>query len=80
MKILFFVVCLSLAQLSSANDIKDGNEELITKIINGLSLLKSSKCQSDLNQTVNAFRERKPWAVASKNEFRWKTFLFLKFS
>lgn len=67
MKILFFVVCLSLAQLSSANDTKDGNEVMVIRIIDGLSSLKSSKCQNDLNQTVNAFRERKSWAVSSKN-------------
>jgi hypothetical protein len=72
MKIFIFVVCLSLAQLTNANEVsetRNGNEVMIEKIVEGLSSLKSSKCQSNLNRTVNAFHNRKPWAVASKNEF-----------
>ena len=70
MKIFIFVVCLSLARFSSANkasETKDGNHEMITKIVESFHLLKSSKCQSDLNQTVKAFNDQKAWAVASKN-------------
>lgn len=78
MKIFIFVVCLSLAQLLNASEIKDGNDVLIAKIVEGLTSLKSSKCQSDLNRTVNAFHNRKPWAVASKNKFSnlaWSKFV-----
>lgn len=70
MKIFIFVVCLLLTQLTKAHESsepKDGNDLMIEKILEGLSSVKSSKCQSDINQTVNAFYERKPWAVASKN-------------
>lgn len=66
MKIFIFVVCLALV---NASEFKDGNEVLIGKIVEGFSSLKSSKCKSDLNRTANAFHERKPWAIASKNEF-----------
>lgn len=76
MKILHFVVCLSLAQLLKAKGIKEiksssdeENNSEILKIIEGINSLKSSSCKSNLNYTVNAFLERQRWAVASKNKF-----------
>lgn len=73
MKIIFFVVCFLLLQVLKANEIEsfnyDENDVTIARVIEGLTGLKSTKCKSDLNYTINAFRERKPWAVASKNKF-----------
>ena len=74
MKIIIFVVCLSLAQ---ANEIKSSNSvesDVILKVIEGLSHLKSTKCKSDLNYTISAYRDRKPWAIASKNKFFFTRF------
>lgn len=73
MKMLFFVVCLLLVQVLTANEIEsfdyDENDVTIAKVIEGLTRLKSTKCKKNLNYTINAFRDRKPWAVASKNVF-----------
>lgn len=72
MKIIFFIVCLSLAHLLKASEIKSVNDEesdVILKVIEGLSHLKSTKCKSDLNYTISAYRDRKPWAIASKDKF-----------
>lgn len=84
MKILFFAVCFALVQALKANDIlenktqnREENDEVITKIIKSLNQLKSSKCKSDLNFTVNALHDRKSWAVASKNEFLMKCYSIL---
>lgn len=74
MKKIIFVVCLLSVQALKAietngsnND--DMNDVMLLKIISGLSNLKSSRCKSDLNITLSAFRERRPWAVASKKRF-----------
>lgn len=78
MKIIFFVVCLLLAQVLKANETKNSNDQesdVILKVIEGLSHLKSMKCKSDLNYTISAYRDRKPWAIASKNEFLLFSFL-----
>lgn len=72
MKIIIFVVCLLLARVLKASEIKAVNGEesdVISKVIAGLSHLKSTKCKSDLNYTISAYRDRKPWAIASKNNF-----------
>lgn len=70
---IFFFVCFLMVQVLNANDTEsykyDENDVTMAKIVEGLTRLKSMKCKSDLNYTINAFRERKPWAVASKNEF-----------
>lgn len=71
------VVCFSLVQLLAASDASeteslkvDANDVIISKIIEGLHSVKSSQCKGDLNHTVNAFLDRQPWAIASKNGFR----------
>lgn len=73
MKTLFFVVCLLSVQVLKAAELNglsdDENDVTLLKIVNGLSNLKSSRCKSDLNNTLSAFRERRPWAVASKEKF-----------
>lgn len=72
MKIIFFVVCFSLVQVLKANEIEsfgDVESDVISKVSKGLSHLKSTKCKSDLNNTISAYRDRKPWAIASKEEF-----------
>lgn len=70
-------VCFLLVQVLAASDASeteslkvDANDVIISKIFEGLHSVKSSQCKSDLNHTVNAFLERKPWAIASKNGFR----------
>lgn len=71
-------VCFLLVQVLAASDaseteslkVVDANDVIISKIIEGLHSVKSSQCKSDLNHTVIAFLERKPWAIASKNGFR----------
>lgn len=74
------VVCFSLVQLLAAGDASeteslkvDANDVIISKILEELHSVKSSQCKGDLNHTVNAFLERKPWAIASKNGFRART-------
>lgn len=75
MKTLTFVVCCCLAQVLAAQDMNeiaisasDENELILSKLVAALSEMKSSQCKSDLNFTVNAFRDGRPWAIASKNE------------
>lgn len=71
MKILSFFVCLSLIQVLKANEkisLIDENDVILSKIIEALSAIKSSQCKSDLNFTVSAFRDRRPWAIASKKK------------
>lgn len=77
MKIIIVVVCFWLIAASKANysneiesSVDKASDAIITKIKEGLSLVKSEKCKSDLNFTVSAFLERQPWAAASKIEFR----------
>lgn len=61
---LIFLVCISLAQC----DINLTEDELIiSRIVETLDSLSTSKCKSDINATVNAYRDRKAWAIASKN-------------
>lgn len=76
MKILCFVACMSLAGVLTANEARrdDENVSVMSKVVEGLNELKSSKCKSDLNRTVNAFYDRKPWAVASKKETSMRPF------
>lgn len=76
MKIIFVVVCFLLIQVLKATDLNEiessvdaESDVIISKIIEGLNLVRSSKCKSDLNFTVNALHERQPWAVGSKNDF-----------
>lgn len=78
MKIFYVIVCLTSARVLQAVDpltvnakaierLSDSNDDVIlSRIAEGLSDVKSSKCKSDVNYTIAAFRERKPWAVASK--------------
>lgn len=75
MKILTFIVSCYLAQVLAAQDMNeiaisasDENELILSKLVAALSEIKSSQCKSDLNLTVNAFRDGRPWAIASKNE------------
>lgn len=72
MKTIFFVVCLLSVQVLRAAEINglsdEANDVILSKIISGLSNLKSPRCKSDLNNTLSAFRERRPWAVASKKK------------
>lgn len=75
MKILTFIVSCYLAQVLTAQDMNeiaisasDENELILSKLVAALSEMKSSQCKSDLNLTVNAFRDGRPWAIASKNE------------
>lgn len=75
MKILTFIVSCYLAQVLAAQDMNeiaisalDENELILSKLVAALSEMKSSQCKSDLNLTVNAFRDGRPWAIASKNE------------
>lgn len=81
MKILSFVVCFLLAQVLKVNSLNeinssiDENDRVALKVIGALNEIKSSQCRSDLNLTVNAFRDRRPWAVASKNKSKFKRVL-----
>lgn len=62
---IIFIVCISLVQC----DIKLTEDELIiSRIVDILDSINSSQCKNDINATVNAYRERKAWAIASKNE------------
>lgn len=76
MKIIFVVVCISLIQVLKASDLNEiessayDSDVIISRVVEGLSHVKSSKCKSDLNFTVNAFHERRQWAVGSKSEFQ----------
>ena len=70
MKIFIFIVCISLTtRFCEASEESRSDDFIILRVIEGLESLKSSRCKSDLNLTIEAFKERKPWAVASKNEF-----------
>lgn len=81
MKILSFVVCFLLAQVLKVNSLNeinssiDENDRVVLKVISALNEIKSSQCRNDLNLTVNAFRDRRPWAVASKNKSKCKRVL-----
>lgn len=60
---IIFIICISFAQC----DIKLTDDELIiSRIVASLDSI-SSTCKSDINATVNAYRDRKAWAIASKN-------------
>lgn len=76
MKIFYVIVSLSLAQFLRAADLDEiessrntESDAIVVKIIEGIGQVKSTKCQSDLNYTISAWSERKPWAIASKIEF-----------
>jgi hypothetical protein len=72
---IIFIVCISLVQC----DIKLTEDELIiSRIIESLDSQPSSSCKSDINATVNAYRDRKAWAVASKNAKKLFEFLMRK--
>lgn len=65
---LIFIVCLSTAYC----DTKLTEDELIIlRIEQALESLNSTLCKSDLNATINGYRDRKAWAIASKREKKY---------
>lgn len=72
MKSFYVIAGLSLALLVQAADldeIESSRNAESDAIVEGLSRVKSTRCRDDLNYTIGALGERKPWAVASKSEF-----------
>jgi hypothetical protein len=72
MKSFYVIASLSLALLVHAADLDEIESSRKTEsdaIAEGISRVKSAKCRSDMNYTIDALSQRKPWAVASKIEF-----------
>lgn len=62
---LIFIACLQVAHC----EIKLTEDELIIlKIETALESLNSSQCKNDLSATINGYRDRKAWAIASKRD------------
>lgn len=60
---IIFVFCLSLVNC----EIKSTEDEVIILRIVESSESLSQTCKNDINATVNAYRDGKAWAIASKN-------------
>ena len=61
---LILIACLQVVHCA----IKLTEDELIImKFETSLESLNSSQCKSDLNATINGYRNRKAWAIASKH-------------
>jgi hypothetical protein len=70
MKTFLSVVCLILLNFcaSAKSEKFTENELVISKIVEALNSLSSQQCKSDLNATVNGYRDNKAWAIASKKQ------------
>lgn len=45
---------------------KLGDDRILAILTEALNAIKTPKCYKDLNYTIDAIRQQKPWAIASK--------------
>lgn len=67
---IFLILAYVAFSSAGIDNVRFPNEDefIMSRIDDAINLVDfSSSCKSDLNTTLNAYRERKSWAIASKD-------------